>query len=555
LIMAVFDLARLWLIFQMLGPGPAVTIGRETTYIEAPLASDGLPDYFEYIRSEARRGVTRSNNAAALFWQIKWSDDVEPLHVRAAAELGTADLADDAPAIEDLDGATLRDETVQWLRETGFDPPEAKPTEEELGYAPSPEYLDVLYRDQCRQWLENVASLAMHRPWRSEDCQPLASWLQRNARALDLAVEASHRTKFYAPLLRDDSYEGPPVVGMVNPGLEMARTISRGLNVRAMWHAGEGRHEAAFDDLMACLRLAQLVNQAPTLVGKLVATAVEGTSLRSLQNLIATSAGDRAFYDRIRRELADREPAADMIRAVVHDERLMVLDAVTDMIRRPEQYSNPDGGASHVSPLRLVRFDWDLVLRRFNHMFDLLETYYRETDPVRREALGEECDNLFEEYDALQHNWQLFYAGYFSPAARSELMFSKMFGLLMPATGAAMQATHRSRAAIQLSHTAAALAEWRAAHGSYPRQLADMVPDLLDGAPVDPFGAPLYYEPNGDGFVLYCVDTDDPARIAVDEIGENAPADDRPIPRGRDDDEADFYSIRVPLEPADWPSR
>jgi hypothetical protein len=49
----------------------------------------------------------------------------------------------------------------------------------------------------------------------------------------------------------------------------------------------------------------------------------------------------------------------------------------------------------------------------------------------------------------------------------------------------------------------------RLARGRWPKAPADLAPDFLAGAPVDPFdGGPLRLARHGEGIVLYAVDAD-----------------------------------------------
>jgi len=49
--------------------GPAITVSKETTFIEGPLDEDGNVDYVAALNALSSGGVTPENNAVVLFWQ------------------------------------------------------------------------------------------------------------------------------------------------------------------------------------------------------------------------------------------------------------------------------------------------------------------------------------------------------------------------------------------------------------------------------------------------------------------------------------------------------
>jgi hypothetical protein len=84
-----------------------------------------------------------------------------------------------------------------------------------------------------------------------------------------------------------------------------------------------------------------------------------------------------------------------------------------------------------------------------------------------------------------------------------------MIGLFLPAISAATDAEDRANAAMQLTQLAAALAEFRAVHGDYPKKLDELVPGVLDELPVDIHTAsPLLYRRDGKGYLLYSAGDD-----------------------------------------------
>jgi hypothetical protein len=138
---------------------------------------------------------------------------------------------------------------------------------------------------------------------------------------------------------------------------------------------------------------------------------------------------------------------------------------------------------------------------------------------------------------------------------RSEVVASIMIGFFLPALDAAIAAEDRTNATMQLTQLAAALAEFRAVHGTYPEKLDALVPAVLDALPVDVHTAsPFIYQRNGDGFLLYSAgdngqddggSNEQMSILAGQSLGDLDDAEAQnlqsKVPRGSDD-----ISIRLP---------
>ena len=65
--------------------------------------------------------------------------------------------------------------------------------------------------------------------------------------------------------------EWPGLNGVPLPGVWQCRELADALTARALLHTCEGHTEQAWQDLLACHRLARLVARGPTLIESLVA--------------------------------------------------------------------------------------------------------------------------------------------------------------------------------------------------------------------------------------------------------------------------------------------
>src|SRR5438046_2237296 len=82
---------------------------------------------------------------------------------------------------------------------------------------------------------------------------------------LAVVVEATKRPGYFNPMVsRKDDKGSTGLLGALEPGGQKCRHLAGALLTRAMLHAGEGRHDEAWQDLLACHRLGRLVGRGAT---------------------------------------------------------------------------------------------------------------------------------------------------------------------------------------------------------------------------------------------------------------------------------------------------
>jgi len=484
-----------------------ITISRETTYIDGPLNADGTVNYVAYLNRKYSEGVTPDNNAAVLLLRALGPEMVpESTRLMTFARLRMRPLPVRGEYFVDLD------EYVESLlaeqRARLEDMPEG--LDEDEWYGDGPEGVATAQRDK-----------AMDGPWTAQQYPVVAEWLKANARPLDLIVEATNRPKYYMPSV-SESFP-PQMIDTLMPSLNRHREAARALTARAMLRNGSGDIEGARCDLLAVRRFARHVSHDVTLISRLVGTAIEALGAQATRDLVLSSALSSEDMKALLAQLNGLPPMPDMIEALDEGERLMHLDCVMMLTRgapvdTARQIVNPMGAPVSdqrpALPPDLV-FDWDTMLRRFNHLWD------REAAALRRPAYG----GRHEAFDAMETEliaasrraggWNM--AGRAIGAAVSmpitkkpmTLMVSDLLAtLLMPSLGRALTLQERAEMDAELVRVAAALAVHRAERGRYPDELEALTPGLIEKVPTDVFsGKPLVYKPTaeGDGYVLYSV--------------------------------------------------
>ncbi len=101
--------------------------------------------------------------------------------------------------------------------------------------------------------------------------------------------------------------------------------------------------------------------------------------------------------------------------------------------------------------------------------------------------------------------------------------FSAMF---LPTIAGSVKEEVKAHAALRVSRAALAVEQWRLAHGRWPDSLDELVPELLDEVPDDPFcEEKIRYRRTEDGVVIYSVGPDGQDDEATTHAEANDPLD------------------------------
>jgi hypothetical protein len=501
-------------LFQLFGPSPAIVVSKETTYITGPLGPDGLPDYEQYLLERLRDGVTPENNAAVLLMRAMWPGDY-PQQEQAvvAQELGLVPPPT-SEVIVKLTGNQTQAAVAKWLRESagvsGSIPIATTPAGDVTTPASETD-VGAMFTDLSvfDEQANEIIDQALARPWTSEQIPPLGDWLAQNKAPIDMIFAATERPRCYFPIATLLNAEPDLLLTAALAGVQTSRDAARALSARAMWNLGEGWLDAAWEDALAIHRLARLLAQGTTLIDQLVAIAVDGVALNVDTAILSDPRLTAPLARQVLGQLGQFEPPSNMAHAMSGIERLWGLDAVlTIRTHGVEQLMSSTGGGGGNSIFGIVSLDWNLVLAELNDRYDKLETAFALESRLERIAANLQFDQLVS---GSRVNSKNLVAAVFSRRQRSSLAADLFSALLLPALTAASAAEDRITAQLELTRVAAALAVFRAEHGGFPQQLAELTPAILNSLPTDlyspPPGQPFVYRRNADGqgYVLYSV--------------------------------------------------
>ena len=205
---------------------PKYSISEKTTRITTPLTKDGDPDYLAALNARCREGITPDSNAVVLLVKALGPQDISSAD-QYCGMLGIKPLP------------TTGDYLV----------PPRRYLEAQL----DEEAKDTLWHRE-KEFLEHVEE-ACRKPWSAEDFPQVADWIATNEKPVALAIQATKRTKCYAPLIDFDDMPG--VTGALLPICQYTRPLVQLLTARSMLRLNNDDVNGAWNDILACYRLSR----------------------------------------------------------------------------------------------------------------------------------------------------------------------------------------------------------------------------------------------------------------------------------------------------------
>jgi hypothetical protein len=378
------------------------------------------------------------------------------------------------------------------------------------------------------------------RPWKAADVPHASAWLAANEKPLSVAVEATKRPHYFNPLVsRKTENDSGSLVGVGLGVMQMCRELAQALTCRAMLRVGEGKLEAARQDLLACHRLSRLVASGGTIMESLVGIAIEQiaatASLAYVEraNLTAIQACGHI------KDLQALQPFPQTVDKIDLYERYLLNDTSSMMEGRGGKWDQKKWDRKLTPQEQKIwgTLDWSVAVNDGNRWFDRIVAALRLKDRRDRQKALEKIE---EERKSLKRPFPTAAKLLEEVSAKNppdkaivqivgEIVFDRQ---VLPArkvqewTESAEQ-IHRN---LQLVF---ALTAYRSDEGRYPAKLASLSPKYLSEIPGDIFsGQGLIYKLEGSGYLLYSVGIN-----GKDDLGRST--DDMPA--------ADDIRVRMPL--------
>ena len=468
------------------------TISKETTYITEPLREDGYVDYVAALNQRFRAGVTPENNAAVPWLKAMGPGEIEPKYRDEYCRmLGVPPIPEKGDYYVDF--ATY----AKGLKDS------EKPAAQAGKREP-----DVC----CDQLFQ-----AMERPWSKKEFPVLAGWVAANERPLALVVAASRCSRLYGPLVSADCADNAAIAVLL-PLVEQYRPVARVLIARAMLRLHENEVDGAWENLLACHRLAKLLGQGSTLPDELIAVALDRAASAGDQALLQHARLTPAQIARMRADLDQLPSTLKMVERINFAERLMYLDCIAMVARKGFSslaglaYDYDSQSKSMVQYLvdmpSGTAVDWDQAFRMGNSWYDRLVDVYRKPTFAEREAAAHKIDDDVQKLALAAKDWK---SSGQSPSAGRRNTLSERVGqvfacVLLPGMTIAGRIDDEGTMQSELTRLLFALAAYHADRGVYPAKLADLTPKYVPEIPKDIFNASdLHYRSDGGGYLLYSV--------------------------------------------------
>jgi len=503
-VLAALSILLIWRVWAVLGPSGdhfELTLGPTTTVIDAPLDSQGLPDYLAYINQRASEGVTPDNNAAPELMRILGPREVPPeMRQQFFAGLGMEVLPEkgDYYVQEKEFAESLSPADVQVLRAS-------IPAERLKNF--------VLPVDSPEDLYDLHSSATTKQPWAAADFPYVERWLDRNEEHLNRVVAAAQKPRFYAPFLAKDVQL--PMMSVTIEYYYSIKSLRTGLNVRALRHIHSGQVEQALADAWAIHHLSRLVDQVPFLQYNLTSHIIEHDAVKLDNTILQSGKCTRAIiakYDAQLKTLPTLSRFSDRNNDV---DRLIALDTALSFIRQYADTANSGFRATIERRAFLQSMDINEVLCEINRAFDNIhQAFTQPSGPAR--------DQAFAALVAWRRTLDSKYVPQIGPAiveslipfrpwtgARSRKWGQTLLATCLPSYEMGPKHEIRATAYQRLAQISIALALYRADHGEYPPELAKLTPDYLPAVPVDPYSdQPFHYLPTLAGYLLYSVGPD-----------------------------------------------
>ena len=350
-------------------------------------------------------------------------------------------------------------------------------------------------REQERQipWMGNAEKPARTQALAAELVGTVDELLEKNQEAIGLLERAGALRRSRYPI---DLTKGHATL---LPHLSDLRGTVRLLCLKAILHAERGEPESATEALVSAFGVANSEATSPVLISQMVRQGGQSVAISALERVVNRTTLDEEQLVRLRQTLAEAYDPNAIARGFV-GERCMVIQALRDPRSTGLGFA-PVIAQEGPSLLQLraaqaVGLVDRLLVRYIDHV-DRALAAMRLPPTERLDVIAElESDHL----DMAEEHPTLTY--------------------FMPTLGRIMRNDLAHMTKLRVAALALAVERYRLANGKLPEQLADMLPELLETIPLDPYdGKPLRYGRLDPGFVVYSIGKD-----RTDDGGKERPA-------------------------------
>ncbi len=305
------------------------------------------------------------------------------------------------------------------------------------------------------------------------------------------------------------------------PHMGMFRAATYIITTRALLLADEGRVKEALDWCRVSLRMSEHAASEPTLIGQLVATAMQAITLDAVERIIS----EQQLEPGVANDFADYLSRINLYKSstvAMAGEQAYGIETM-EQLRRGEYRRS-----------ELVRDHLDLSARA-DRSYLIVQLYsswlgrplWKLDELALIQGYGKVVRLTAEPYVEAASEWKRL------KASRDEIpRYLVLTRKLSPLFSGAMQKRDHAVASIGLCRVVLALKAYKYERGAYPQSLAQLQETLDWQLPEDPFsGADFVYQRQEEGFKLYSIgqDLEDDGGIAPKEPPQNLHRDEADI--------------------------
>jgi hypothetical protein len=361
----------------------------------------------------------------------------------------------------------------------------------------------------------DVIGTVTSRPWTATEYPTHSGWLKANEKPMAALREAVKRTHYYNPMIPEQGPKGSKgLLTALLPGAQACREVAVAFACRAMLYLGQNRTDEAWQDLIACHRLARLVGRGGALIEGLVGLAIEQIACRAEIAYLDRAPLDAKAVEQCLRDLAALPAPAPVADKIDLCDRFVFLDIISQTRQQGLEYlqSFAEEGKlqDEFANWLLVGIDWTPAIKTANKWFDRLSACAREPSRAARVQKWAEFETDIRALKAKATDFagvaKMFREKNYSGEAKGEAVGDILIVLMLPAANKVIDASDRVQQTFETVAVAFALAWYQRVNGRYPDSLARLAPKYLTAVPLDLFTSKdLIYRPSANGYLLYSV--------------------------------------------------
>jgi mRNA-degrading endonuclease RelE of RelBE toxin-antitoxin system len=361
----------------------------------------------------------------------------------------------------------------------------------------------------------------------AEQKQLIEKWLKDNEEIFELVIAGTQKPFYWQKYEEGKGGEG--MMSVLLPHLAEFRKLTYSLQWRACLSAEQGRYVDAFDDVKTCYRFGQHIRSGKTIIGQLVAIAIEALTLQTLRDVLDEHRFDSAALDTLQQDF-EQMIADEDFTVNIKTEKLLKYDVI--------QRCFTEGQSGHIMPKRLSKFGdmfpgpapeniFEEFIFVFSDMSVLKTITYMFTLHPNKQQTKETVDQLYDYLERIMHK---------SPAQiRAEgidveeetmkiIKGNILLEILLPAYQRIHQMSYRVPTDVNATLAIIATLRYKQKTGNYPDSLNELLTaGYIKQLPMDAFSnKPLVYKKENNNFTLYGVGhnfTDDGGRVYRDDKG------------------------------------